>query len=145
VDVVLDLPFGIARDLTGRRATAYLHARGGAMRRGLTFIGLIMFGLPMLAVGCGADIKQDCLDICDKFKDCPGADPNCSSNCNEPETNVTKACEGEADDLAQCVLQINDACNPPQNACTSQLEALEACGLDYCSKNPQDPNCAIPG
>lgn len=47
-------------------------------------------------------------------------------------------CEAQYDARVECEASQDDVC---ESGCTAQDNALQSCGLNYCTANPGDPDC----
>jgi hypothetical protein len=97
-----------------------------------------------LAFGCSDKCKSNCED----YKKCADATPDqkatdCGKECDNDQQAVDKAnCSSQFDNFNNCESDQKDLCTAPENACSSQREALVNCMAPFCLANPSNATCA---
>jgi hypothetical protein len=100
--------------------------------------------LTPVLVGCGAD----CEDVCEKARECPGADDDddCGKICEDAESlSEAAGCEDEFDDYISCIDDEDDICADSGDLsdvpCRSEGLAHLACVEKYCDAHASDAAC----
>jgi hypothetical protein len=101
----------------------------------------------VLAVGalaaCGPsdEVVQQCIDQCLAASGCPGATDSCPDLCeNERSFSNDIECSSEYESMLDCMDTAPDVCDQ-FGWCPEEVSTYFACFGNYCTANPDDPNC----
>lgn len=102
-----------------------------------------VLALSFVTLACGAD----CESLCEDRKDCADSSPDerardCGKSCDAEEKTAERfGCRPQADDLVDCIANLEELCDPAPDACGAEQSALFACNRKYCSAHPDDADC----
>ena len=88
-----------------------------------------MLAMALFAVGCG----DDCVSLCEDAKECEDAtdeqkDEDCDKSCEDAQKEAEDAgCEDQYDDFVSCASDVDDICNPDEEACAAEGLKYFAC------------------
>ncbi|HRI70769.1 MAG TPA: hypothetical protein PK156_41335 [Polyangium sp.] len=106
-------------------------------------VSALIIAASAVVSGC----SSDCENLCEEGKSCSGAtaevkNADCAKTCSDQEANATKAgCADQLDKLYSCTAGADLTCGTENSACATEALAFASCQLDYCGKNPDEPEC----
>jgi hypothetical protein len=102
----------------------------------------MVLGLAAFAQGCG----DACVSACEDAKECEGApqDTNCETQCDEGKADAEAlGCTSEYDALLSCASGVDDICNPPEDACETEIGNFGDCFAEACGGDDPPEPCGL--